>query len=316
MSSYLAPSWCVRLTHLRCAGLQIRLYFTFFSPTVSCTTPLQLARLSFPSWCVEGPIGSEKRLISFAQFWGLAGDAYNGIPLYSVWILCNIAMSRLLLNLRSYNMGTVVDEEVGSIRFVNTQSTCPEQSSSHTAVNSHLNAKVVGPSDDIEKGDGDKRPSHRRLTSRDEWSWLPTFPYLHRDQNRDGAGSVFTTPYASSALIPPSLHTVRSGERRRPPPGRKHKPKRAKSGRSRAATGGDTTDPYMSYDEGFTTGSGGVTSGGEWSEAPRAGQERRLTSTRSAPNIKRDIKKPTPLTFDLPTKSQKREREARPRTAE
>jgi hypothetical protein len=216
-------------------------------------------------------------------------------------------MSRLLLNLQSHNKGTVEAEEVVGIRLVNTPSTCREQSSTYTAVNSQLNAKVVDPSDKIEKGDGDKPLSHRKSNSRDEWSLFHNFPYLHRDQNRDGGGSVFTAPYASSALIPPSLHTVRSNERRRP---RKHRPRSGRPGRLRVPPG-DTTDPYTSYDEGFTTGSGGVTSGGEWSEVPRNSHERRpaLTLAKNTIKIKRDLTKPTSLTFDLSTESQRRERE-------
>ena len=46
----------------RRAGRQIRFYFEFSSLMVSGTSPLHLARLCFPSWCVLVPIGSEKRL--------------------------------------------------------------------------------------------------------------------------------------------------------------------------------------------------------------------------------------------------------------
>ena len=78
------------------------------------------------------------------------------------------------------------------------------------------------------------------------------------------------------------------------------------------ASGGYTTNLSASCDEGLTSGSGGVTSGGEWSEVPTDSQERRRISTltRNATTIKRDITKPTALTFDLPTESQQREREA------
>ena len=51
------------LIHLRRAGPQIRLPFEFSSLTVSGTSPLHLARLCFPSWCVLVLIGSERRLI-------------------------------------------------------------------------------------------------------------------------------------------------------------------------------------------------------------------------------------------------------------
>ena len=249
----------------------------------------------------------------FTQIWGLAGDTYNAIPLYTVWILCTIAMSRLLLNLQLHDTGTIKGEEVVGIRLVDTRSTCREPSSSFTAVNSvnsHLSVSVVDPSADVENGDGDKPLSHRRSNSRDEWSWLPNFPYLHRDQNRDGAASVFTAPYASSTLIPPSLRTARSSQRRRP---RRYKPRSAKPGGLRVAPEGDTTDPYTSYDDGFTTCSG-VTSGGEWSEVPTDSQERRGASilARNATNITRGITRPTVLTFDLSTESQRRERETRP----
>jgi hypothetical protein len=213
-------------------------------------------------------------------------------------------MSRLLLNLQSHKTDTVEDEEVGEIRLADVRSTCLGRSSSFTAVNSHQNVSMVG---DIEEGGEGKPLSHRKSNSRDECSWLPNFPYLHHDQNRDGAGSIFTAPYASSTLIPPSLRTVRSRERRR---SRKYKPRSAKPGRLRVAPGGDTTDLSASCDEGFTTGSGGVTSGGEWSEVPMDSQERRRASTlaRNATNIKRDIIKPVALTFDLSTESQRRER--------
>lgn len=228
------------------------------------------------------------------------GDAYNAIPLYTVWILCTIAMSRLLLNLQLHTMDNVKDEEV-VIRLVDTRSTCRGLSSSFTAVNSHENVSVIDPSADIEKGDGRTSLSHRISNSREEWSLPPNFPYLHGEQNRDEAGSVFTAPYASSTLIPPSFRTARSSERRRP---RKHKPRSAPSGRGlRVAPRGSTTDQYTSHDEGFTTGSG-VTSGGEWSGVPNDSPERRHPSTmaRNA-GTKLDITKPTTLTFDLSTKS-------------
>ena len=210
-------------------------------------------------------------------------------------------MSRLLLNLQSHNTDTV-EEEVGGIRLVDTHSTCLGRSSSFTAVNSQPDVSMV---DDIEKGDEGKSLSHRKSNSREEWSWLPNYPYMHHDQSCDREGSIFTAPYASSSIIPPSLRTTRGSERRRP---RKYKSRSAKSGRLRVAHGGDTTDLSECYDEGFTTGSGGVTSGGEWSEAPME-RRRATTLARSATNIKHDIKKPTALTFDLSTESQRRERE-------
>ena len=214
-----------------------------------------------------------------------------------------IAMSRLLLNLQSRNTDAVEEEEdVGGIRLVDTHSTYLGRSSSFTAVNSQPDVSMV---DDIEKGDEGKSLSHRKSNSRDEWSWLPNYPYLHHDQNCDREGSIFTAPYASSSIIPPSLRTARGSERRRP---RKYKSRSAKSGRLRVAHGGDTTDLSECYDEGFTTGSGGVTSGGEWSEVPME-RRRATTLARSATNIKHDIKKPTALTFDLSTESQRRERE-------
>ncbi len=190
---------------------------------------------------------------------------------------------------------------MGGILLVDTHSTCLGRSSSFTAVNSQLDVSTVG---DIEKGDEGRPLSHRKSNSRDEWSLLPNFPYLHHDQNRDREGSVFTAPYASSSLIPPSIRTAYSGERRRP---RRYKPRSAKSGRLRVVHGGDSTDLSASYDEGFTTGSGGVTSGGEWSEVS---MDRRPASTlaRGATTIKLDIRKPTALTFDLSTESQRRER--------
>ena len=246
----------------------------------------------------QGVYWSEKRLKLFTKAWGFTDNAYNVIPLYTVWILCTIAMSRLLLNLQLHNMDSIKGEEV-AIRLVDTRSTCRELSSSFTAVNSHL---TIDPSTDIENGDGEKPLSHRRSNSGEEWSLPPNFPYLHRDRNRDEAGSVFTAPYASSALIPPSFRTARSREHRRP---RKYKPRSTTAGnRLRVAPGGDTTDRYTSYDEGFTTGSG-VTSGGEWSEVPTDSPERRRTSTlaRNTTGTKRDITKPTLLTFDLSTKS-------------
>lgn len=301
VSFYFALHWCACLIHLRLAGPQVQPPFEFSWPTVSGTSPLHLARLCFPSWCVKMSIGSERRLISLTQSWGLAGDAYSAIPLYTVWILYTIAMSRLLLNLQSHNTDTVEDEEVDGIRLVDTHSTCLGRSSSFTAVNSHQNVSMVG---DIEKADEGIPLSHRKSNSQDECGWLPNFPYLHHDQNRDGAGSIFTAPYASSTLIPPSLRTARSSGRRRP---RKYKPRSAKPGRLRVAPEGDTTDLSASYDEGFTTGSGGVTSGGEWSEVPMDSQERHPTSTlaRNATNIKRDITEPSSLTFDLSTESRR-----------
>lgn len=308
MSFYFTLDWRACLIYLQCTGPQIRPPFTFSSLTVSCTTPLHSLPLCFPSWCVEGSLGSEKYLILLTQSWGLASDAYNAIPLYTVWILCTIAMSRLLLNLQSHNTDTVEDGKLGGIRLVETPSTCPGRSSSFTVVNSHLDVSMVDSSHDIEKGDEGKQLSHRKSNSRDEWSWHPNFPYLHHDQNHDGAGSIFTAPYASSSLIHPSIRTIRSSERRRP---RKYKPRSARSGRLRVGPGGDTTDPHASYDEGFTTGSGGVTSGSEWSEVPTDSQERRRTPnlTRTTTNFKRDITKPIALTFDL---SQRREHETGP----
>ena len=185
--------------------------------------------------------------------------------------------------------------------LVDTSSTCPGRSSSFTAVNSQPDVSMV---DDIEKADEGQPLSHRKSNSRDEWSWLPNFPYLHHDQNCDREGSILTAPYASSSLIPPSIRTAYSDGRRRP---RKYKPRSAKSGRLRVAHGGDSTDPSASYDEGFTTGSGCVTSGGEWSEVS---MDRRRTSTlvRNATTIQLEIRKPTALTFDLSTESQRRER--------
>lgn len=230
--------------------------------------------------------------------------------------MCTIAMSRLLLNLQSHHTDPGKDEDADGIRLVDTHSTCPPRSSSFTIVNSVLDVSMIGPSADIEKGNVEKPPSPAvKSNNRDDLNWLPNFPYLHRDQNPDGAGSIFTAPYASSAIIPPSTYTVRSSERRRP---RRYKSRSTRSGRLRVAPGGDTTDQYTSYDDGFTTGSGGVTSGGEWSEGPADSQERRRISTlaRNRTIIKRDITKPTALTFDLPTESQRRKRERGPGSAE
>ena len=241
------------------------------------------------------------RLKLFTQSLGFTDDAYNAIPLYTVWILCTVAMSRLLLNLQLHDMDGAKDEEV-AIRLVDTRSTCRELSSSFTAVNSHFNVSIIDTSADIEKGDGERSISHRRSNSREEWSLPPNFPYLHHDQNRDETGSVFTAPYASSTLIPPSLRTARSSDRRRP---RKYKPRSAMpSRRLRVAPGGDTTEPYTSHDEGITAASG-VTSGGEWSDVPPDGLEQRCLPTlaRNMTGINRDTTKVTALTFDLSTKS-------------
>jgi hypothetical protein len=65
VSLYFAQSKHVPLTHVRCAGPRIRFSFAFSSPMVSRTTPSHFARLCFPSWCVEGAIGLERRLKSF-----------------------------------------------------------------------------------------------------------------------------------------------------------------------------------------------------------------------------------------------------------
>ena len=190
---------------------------------------------------------------------------------------------------------------MGGMLLVDTSSTYHGRSSSFTAVNSQPDVSMV---DDIEKGDEGRPLSHQKSNSRDEWSWLPNFPYLHHDQNHDREGSIFTAPYASSSLIPPSIRTAYSGGRRRP---RKYKSRSAKSGRLRVVHGGDSTDLSASYDEGFTTGSGGVTSGGEFSEVS---MDRRRASTlaRNPTTIKLDIRKPTALTFDLSTEPQRRER--------